>query len=329
MADLIRKIFRGEIRAVDTRENTVEAVISDETIDRYQEVILVSAWEKNLKKYKEHPVLLSSHRYHDLRSQIGEAQKVRVEDGKLVAKFKYYVGEGNPEADWGFKLAEKKRAAFSVGFIPHVSTDGSEDEKNYSDAEEKAGKRKKPTRIYKEVELIEVSQVLVPANPSALQKSIYGVDLDMEDPVVKTLVAELKKDAEGDHTGDPVPEVEDPEKTPEVVPDVETDPEIGITMDSGILEARIDPGTEELKEKVTQLISMVEQAVDLIQGTKTVLMNEVAVIKLMLIEKAEIEDLQIEDPEKKSIEEGAPEDYIEKLLSGVSELSFGLPQKKG
>lgn len=160
--EMIVRTFAGKIRSVNEKDYTVEALVSDESIDRYREVIKVDAWKKGLQHYKKHPVLLSSHKYDDLRKQIGEAVKIRTTDEGLVAVFKYYVGEGNEEADWAFRLAQKGRAAYSVGFIPLKWEDLPEDGK----------KGEQPRRIYTEVELLEISQVLVPANRNALQRAL-------------------------------------------------------------------------------------------------------------------------------------------------------------
>lgn len=181
------KTFVSQIRSVNVENKTLEAVISDETIDRYGEVISIDAWKKRLKRYKENPVLLSSHRYDKLTNQIGEAERVYVDGNQLIAKFKYYAGEGNEEADWGWKLASKfGRAAYSVGFLPYSSDEA--DEKDYDDV--KTGK--KARRTYKDVELLEVSHVLIPANPSARLKSLE----DETDEVFKEYAEMVTKDLE-------------------------------------------------------------------------------------------------------------------------------------
>ncbi|HOA84217.1 MAG TPA: hypothetical protein PKV92_09355, partial [Thermodesulfovibrio thiophilus] len=97
-----------------------------------------------------------------------------------IAKFKYFVGEGNPEADWAFKLASKGIAAYSVGFIPYqYTTDEAEIKKLLGSTD----KSDMPNLVYKDVELLEISQVLVPANPSALLLSYKSVS----DPVVESI----------------------------------------------------------------------------------------------------------------------------------------------
>lgn len=177
--DKVTKTFVSQIRSINEKDFTLEAVVSDETIDRYGEVIKVDAWKKRLGNYKRHPVLVTSHSYDKLTNQIGYADKVYVKDGELICKFKYFAGEGNAEADWGWKLASKfGQAAYSVGFLPFSYTRA--EEKDYEEA--KMGK--KPFLTYDDVELLEVSQVLVPANPSALAKSFE----DEKDLVVKEYV---------------------------------------------------------------------------------------------------------------------------------------------
>lgn len=168
MEKLVKTYIRKPL-SVDLENSIVEAVVSDETLDRYQEVIEIQAWKKGLSSYKKHPILLSSHHYRSLMSQIGYAEDIYVDEMSkaLVARFKYFTNQGNKEADWGFFLASNGLAAYSVGFLPRP---GGVVENSSSDEEVKEGK--KPIRIYKDVELLEVSQVVVPANPSALQRSI-------------------------------------------------------------------------------------------------------------------------------------------------------------
>jgi HK97 family phage prohead protease len=165
------KFFVSEIRSINTEDKTVEATVSDETIDRYGEVILATSWKKRLQNYLKHGPLLSSHNYGKLTNQIGQVETLKVKDGALVAKFKYFAGEGNEEADWAWKLVSKFGVgAYSVGFIPFdwETQEYTEDVK----------KGKKPSRVYKDVELVEISQVTVPANPSALQRSLEDPEVD-------------------------------------------------------------------------------------------------------------------------------------------------------
>ena len=172
-----RKSFLAKIREVKDKE--VEAVVSTEDLDRYNEVILTSAWKKGIANFQKHPVLLAGHIYSDLRANIGEVKSLKVSDEGLIAKIEYYVGEGNELADWGYKLASRQRAAYSVGFIEKESVTPADKEKwneLMESLRDKLPKKAKPRKIYTDVELLEISQVLVPANPEALQKAEQSED---------------------------------------------------------------------------------------------------------------------------------------------------------
>lgn len=161
------KVSKALIKSVDANNHTVDALVSTDAVDRDGEIILKTAWANGLKEYMAHPVLLSSHDYYDLRKQIGKALSVQMTEDGLVCKFQYFVGEGNEEADWAFNLASKGIAAYSVGFMGMDWMDGEYD--------------KGIGRIFTNVNLLEVSQVLIPCNPEALQRTY-------KDPVSKELV---------------------------------------------------------------------------------------------------------------------------------------------
>lgn len=166
MKDRILKTFTSTIKSIDEKNHTIDALISNETKDRDGEIILRTAWINGLLEYLKHPILLSSHSYHKLTFQIGKAIDVKVTAEGLVAKFQYFVGAGNPEADWAFTLAKEGIAAYSVGFRA----------KDWIEGDYNAG----VGRVFTDVELMEVSQVLIPSNPDALQRN-------SKDPVEKQL----------------------------------------------------------------------------------------------------------------------------------------------
>lgn len=299
MSKLIRKIFPSAVRSVDTERKIVETVMSDETLDRYDEVIQVSAYKKTLKNFMKHPVLLSSHDYGDLRSQIGEWIKVWIDGKQLVGRAKYYYGEGNPEADWGFKLAERGIAAYSVGFIDIDSESISWEE--YLKAKEEG--KKVARRTYKEVELLETSQVVVPANPAALQRSLedesdmyHDLAVKMKSKFVDHELEELLKGSSEiatrfmiqvhlpeviDHTDDEIVEsksVEDAVETQadeaevveeqvdkSVVPDAEEEnEEVQMTKEQivQLMTEALEPVRAELKTAIDELHTDIMKAVD-------------------------------------------------------------------
>ena len=169
--------MRAETKVLDLEGGRVEAIVSSEAKDRAGDIIRQEHWD--LKHFKEHPVLLSSHDYMSLRSVIGEWESMKVKDKQLIGVAKYYIGQGNEEADWGFNLASKGRAAFSVGFLPDMAKAKELDSDSFFGSFEFNGQ-----------ELLEVSQVSIPANPEALQR-MKGLSLD---PIISDLITEQLKE---------------------------------------------------------------------------------------------------------------------------------------
>ncbi len=178
--EMITKTFRAEVRGVNADEGTLDLMIpvSTASVDRDGEIVEPLAFKKTLPKFMKRPVLVSSHDYRDLTSQIGEWQKLKITETGVEGKPKYYINEGNEQADWGFKLASKGMAAFSIGFIPKEWVDGDG--------------VKEPRRTYKEVELLEISQVIVPSNREAIQ-SIRSKGVD---PITDKLFDDVLADKE-------------------------------------------------------------------------------------------------------------------------------------
>ena len=179
MDDLTFKTYRAQCKA-SPEEGVIDAFItmSAPTQDRDEEVIQPAAFKETLPIFMQRPVLLSSHNYGDLRKQIGEFVKIKLTKAGLQAQPKYYINQGNEEADWAYRLAEKNMAAFSVGFIPREWVDGNSD--------------KAPRRTYTSLELLEISQVVVPSNREAIQgvrsKSVDPVEIELLDDVLKDIV---------------------------------------------------------------------------------------------------------------------------------------------
>jgi len=176
------RTFRSIVKAVGDEEGTIDVLIpmSTASVDRHGESIDPKGWKKSLKEFKKRPILLSSHNYGSLQNQIGELLDLQITEEGLLARPKYYINQGNPEADWGYFIASKNKAAFSVGFIPIKWEDSD-------------GKDGKPSRTYTEQELIEMSQVTVPSNRDAIMGlQAKGVD----DPVMSDIIAEVLEDKE-------------------------------------------------------------------------------------------------------------------------------------
>lgn len=132
-------------------EPVLDFIASDETVDRYNEVIELDGWQ--LDNYRRNPVVLDSHDYYSIGSVLGRSDEVKIEEGKLRNRVRFALD--NPMGNMAYKMA---RGGFikseSVGFIPIEWVRGNE----------AAGE---PYRTFKKQELLEVSLVAVPANPGA------------------------------------------------------------------------------------------------------------------------------------------------------------------
>jgi len=226
----IAKVFRAEIKAIDEKEFTVTAIVSTDAVDRDGEIVTPDAIGKRVAQYLQHPVLLSSHRHDDLMKQIGMAEDVKIGEKSVLAKFKYFVGQGNAEADWAFKLAQNGIAAYSIGFMAHKWEDKSGDDGIW--------------RVYRDVELVEISQVLVPSNREALSARLASTD-HVEKELVEMAIKTFDKPAE-----DPK-EPQDPPKEPAT-----EDPK---PAEEGPAEGTTDPDpateqTDELAEKTAKAL---------------------------------------------------------------------------
>jgi uncharacterized protein len=136
--------------------STLDFIASDETLDRYNEVIVASGWK--LDNYLRNPVFQNSHQYGDIIYTIGRAltTEVRTVGGrKVLFQRVEFATEANPIAKIAYNLYKGKFLnAVSVGFIP-LQWETGEPGNLWN-------------RRYTEQELLEVSAVGIPANPNAL-----------------------------------------------------------------------------------------------------------------------------------------------------------------
>ena len=194
----VLKTFWADTKSIDPEQHIVQAVVSTETPDRDGDIVLASAFKKRLSIYRKHPILMASHRHTDLRAQIGEALDIRANDKGLTARFKYYFGEGNEEADWAYNIASKGRAAYSIGFIPYT----------YKDLNPETNKGAR--RQFTDIELVEISQVCVPANLEALTSCLDSedqIESELAGIAIKMFEAQEKKELEKLFVTKPEPEV--------------------------------------------------------------------------------------------------------------------------
>ena len=175
------KYVRCETKSADPVTGIIDMLIpvSTDSTDRTQESIGADAWTKRLPVFMKRPILVSSHDYSDIRKQIGEFISLIPTPQGLMGKPKYYVNQGNEEADWAFNIASKGMAAYSVGFIPYDFTQAKTKNENEAQIQ------------YTDCELLEISQVVVPCNRDAIQaqrsKAVNPVVGKLMDDILATL----------------------------------------------------------------------------------------------------------------------------------------------
>lgn len=146
------------VKSIDIPKRQIETVVSDASLDRYDEIILPEAFRELLSAYLQNPVVISSHQ-HRLEtghsSVVGQTVRAWIDETGLHVVIQFAETElGN---EFWYLYSNKYQRAFSVGFIP---------------LESKTEKRSdKLVQIWTKVELLEISCVAVPANRNALSKS--------------------------------------------------------------------------------------------------------------------------------------------------------------
>lgn len=135
-------------------DGTLDVIASDETVDRYGDVIDAAGWD--LEAYKGNPVVLLDHNYR-VSQIVGTVERAAIEANALRVRIQVDPAETSDAAALVHgKLAAGSLRTVSVGFIP----------KRWEpilDLETGAmtGFR------FLESELLEISFVAVPANPAA------------------------------------------------------------------------------------------------------------------------------------------------------------------
>lgn len=160
--DGVIRVASGYVKDGGTKEKYhINATFSDETVDRYGDVILASAYDTLLNRkqfFNANNIMLWAHnsRQPPLGNIIEPTFANKSFDG--VADFRAALVD--PFANTIYQMYEMgTMKAFSVGFRPKIiSFDPVKD--------------KQDGLTFIEVELLEVSAVPIPANPSALAKAI-------------------------------------------------------------------------------------------------------------------------------------------------------------
>ncbi len=214
-----RGLGQGEEALNSISENScnscLDFISSDETLDRYDEIISASGWD--LASYQRNPVFQNAHQYGDIIFTLGKALITEIrthqpstlnsQPSTFLFQRVQFATDVNPMAKIAYGLYRGKFLnAVSVGFIPirWQNGDGTEHQSGRSllpaphslsssggegQGEEALSLRtpnselriQQPRRRYLEQELLEVSAVAIPANPNALALGLKSGAVEKSD----------------------------------------------------------------------------------------------------------------------------------------------------
>jgi HK97 family phage prohead protease len=149
--------------ASTNKADGLDFVLSDETPDRYGDVIAADGWILN--NFKRNPIALFG---HNSSFPIGSWKDLHVENGALRGHLQLAPAGTSERIDEIRKLVEAGiLRAVSVGFLP---------------VESRAKSKTEPGELYVKQELIETSLVSIPANPNALAvaKNLHVSDATLQ-----------------------------------------------------------------------------------------------------------------------------------------------------
>lgn len=171
----ITRTIHPEIRVLDEKTGVVEYLASDESIDSYREVIKADGWKHDMMRGKANP-FIDSHQYDTILRQVGSVIDFGVRKKQLFNTAKWAIDvEENQLARFGFNMTKAGYLKpVSVGFKPVRSVSRYSTGDNYAAFEKELSKLKldegteQPQKIYLEQQQVELSVVILGANPNAL-----------------------------------------------------------------------------------------------------------------------------------------------------------------
>jgi hypothetical protein len=188
--ETLRRIIHPEVKVLDAKQGLAEYTASDETVDSYREVIRASGWRFSM--FKKNAPFVDSHDYSTIKNLLGQVVDFKVVGKTLVETVQWAKDVAENElARVGWKMTEAGfLKAVSVGFWPvkAVSRGDAEYSRQLQDLGMKADAE--VSRIFTEQEQIELSAVIIGANPNAVARSYKdGVITDEDLNLISTETA--------------------------------------------------------------------------------------------------------------------------------------------
>ena len=198
--------FQIEAKTIESQENgsvIIEGMASTVDKDRYNDIVEPQAFSGALELYMKNPQLLRSHN-HD--NPVGRVISAKVTSKGLFIRAE--ITEERTAAD----VRENRMRAFSIGYIPKEWEVLNEDGEPFNPDKDNPWSPDN-IRVIKELDLVEISIVTVPANGYALfnlSKSVAQASQENSLIIMKSMGMKV------DNKNIPANELEDEKKSQEV-----------------------------------------------------------------------------------------------------------------
>lgn len=184
----LRRPIHPTVKVLDEKKGIAQYIASDETLDSYREIIRADSWRFDY--FAKNAPFVDSHDYGSLDKLVGKVVDFAVDGRRLVETVQWAIDV--PEhrlAQIGWKMTQGGfLKAVSVGFRPERSV--SRWEKDQIGGNQVWGEQMKDlgiaddtkvNRVYLQVQQLELSSVILGANPNAVAKSFKAGAIDDDD----------------------------------------------------------------------------------------------------------------------------------------------------
>lgn len=169
--------FKFEAKGIDRESRTITGYVSTKDLDDYRDIVYPSAFKKHLDRFKENPIVCFMHNW---KQAIGKALDLQIKDHGLWSRI--FISETAKDI-WTL-IDEGVLKAFSFAW---------DWENPETDVEMIDG-----IRHIKNLILLEISVVTIPANPRAL----FDLAKKRNLPQIKTLLKEVDSDVKDKKSDD-------------------------------------------------------------------------------------------------------------------------------
>lgn len=190
----LRRELAVETRVLDAKAGIVEYVASDESVDSYREVIRLSGWR--FDRFQKNAPFVDSHDYGTIAKLLGNVIDFRVVARRLVETVKWAIDAGLPEdhlTNIGWRMTQAGYLkAVSVGFVPErLVTKWDQDPTGFNGQLKELGLdvTSNVRVVYLEQQQLELSSVIIGANPNALQNVAKAFKAGVIDDAALTLLS--------------------------------------------------------------------------------------------------------------------------------------------